>query len=95
MNPYVIAIPFAVLAIVAISLVWGMRGRGRLIECPECGEKFKRPAFTEKHYGAGFSVAGLGDFTCPKCKFKGRASSFKFADGAVSSGNNSSPGSTK
>jgi hypothetical protein len=88
----IIAVPVAAVAIIAFLLVWGMRGRGRLIECPECGERFKRPAVAEKHYGAGFSVSGLGDFTCPKCKYKGRASSFKYVDQSIGTGNSDSQG---
>jgi hypothetical protein len=91
----IIAIPVAVIIVIAFLVVWGMRGRGRLIECPECGATFKRPAFAAKHYGVGVSVTGLGDFTCPKCKYKGSVSSFKFVDEAVGSTNSDTQGNTK
>ncbi|HZW58302.1 MAG TPA: hypothetical protein VFF30_18580 [Nitrososphaerales archaeon] len=67
----------ALLVIIAVFLV-GMRGRGRLIECPECGERFRRPAFAQKHSGFGISMPGLGDYVCPKCNYKATTSSFRY-----------------
>jgi uncharacterized C2H2 Zn-finger protein len=59
-----------------------MRGRGRLIQCPECGAQFKRPAFAEKvvGLGPGPSLPGVGFFTCPQCKHRGGMSSFKYVN---------------
>ncbi len=73
-----IGIYIAIIAIVALVslMLWGVRGRGKPIKCPRCGETFKRPAFAEKHLGVGLSITGLGDYRCPKCGFKGRTSEF-------------------
>lgn len=81
-----IGIYVAIVAVgaVAILLLSGLRGRGRLIECPECGERFKRPALTEKSSGIGFTLPGLGDYTCPKCNYRGSTSSFRYVDDAKS-----------
>ena len=67
---------FVLIVIVGLLLL-GTRGRGKLIECPECGERFKRPAFAEKRGGVGFSLPGIGDFTCPKCNYRASTSSFR------------------
>ncbi len=90
-----IAIPVVVVVVIGLLLIWGIRGRGRLIECPECGTTFKRPAFAERRYGVGVSVSGLGDFTCPKCKYKGPTLSFKFVDQAIGSSTSDGQNSAK
>jgi hypothetical protein len=70
-----------------VVLLLGMRGRGRLIQCPECGAQFKRPAFTEKSVGFGPSLPGMGNYTCPKCKYRGNVSYFRYVDGKESNPN--------
>lgn len=50
------------------------------IVCPKCGDQFGRPLLQEKRHGFGFGLATLarsGDYTCPKCGYKGRATEFK------------------
>jgi hypothetical protein len=61
-------------------LMLGRRGRGRLIECPECWAQFGRPAYTQKTVGFGPSLPGMGNYTCPKCKHSGSVSSFKYVN---------------
>lgn len=73
-----IYVAVAVAAVVIALILVSMRGRGKLIECPECGARFGRPTFAQKHMGFGFSFSGLGDFTCPKCKYKARTTSFRY-----------------
>lgn len=80
--PIGIYIAIVALAVVVGMILLGARGRGKLIECPECGEAFKRPAFAEKAGGIGFSLPGLGDFTCPKCNYRARTSSFRSVQGS-------------
>jgi rubredoxin len=49
------------------------------IVCPECGAEFDRPRLQQKRYGFGFglaTLAGKGDYQCPKCSYKGRATEF-------------------
>jgi predicted RNA-binding Zn-ribbon protein involved in translation (DUF1610 family) len=48
----------------------------KMVKCPECGEEFKKPRFGEKRFGIGWTLASLGDFTCPKCRYKGPSSAF-------------------
>jgi predicted RNA-binding Zn-ribbon protein involved in translation (DUF1610 family) len=81
-----VVLVFAVVLITVLML--GRRGRGRLIECPQCGAEFKRPAYAEKSVGFGPSLPGIGSFTCPKCNYRGRANSFKYvkANGSNPSG---------
>ena len=74
-------IPVAVLVAVIVLFALGTRGRGRIIQCPECGEKFKRPAFAEKASGLGLSLPGIGYFTCPKCKYRASTTSFAYDAG--------------
>ena len=71
-----------VIAVIGVLLLFGRRGRGRLIECPECGAQFKRPAFAEKTVGFGPipALPGVGNFTCPKCKHRANTSSFRYVD---------------
>jgi hypothetical protein len=76
----VIGAILVVLSILVSLLLLGRRGRGRLIECPKCGAQFKRPAFAEKTVGFGPGLPGIGDFTCPKCKYRGNTSSFKYVN---------------
>ncbi|MDG6923768.1 MAG: hypothetical protein JRN67_10805 [Nitrososphaerota archaeon] len=73
---------------VAVMLLSGMRGRGRLIECPECGATFKRPAFAQKNSGLGFTFSDIGSFACPKCRHRGSTSSFSYVDKRFGSGSN-------
>lgn len=73
-------VAIAAIGILALLFLSGLRGRGRLIECPECGERFKRPALTEKSSGIGFSLPGMGDYTCPKCNYRGSTSNFRYVD---------------
>jgi hypothetical protein len=75
------AVLVVVVVLVTLSLL-GRRGRGRLIKCPECGAQFKRPAFAEKTVGFGPvpALPGIGDFTCPKCKYRANTSSFKYVN---------------
>jgi hypothetical protein len=74
------AIVVVVVVIVTLLLV-GMRGRGRLIQCPECGAQFKRPAFAKRATGLpGPGLPGIGDFTCPKCKHRASTSSFRYVN---------------
>jgi hypothetical protein len=78
----VIGVILVVIAAIGILLLFGMRGRGRLIECPECGARFKRPAFAEKTVGFGPvpALPSVGNFTCPKCKHRANTSSFRYVD---------------
>lgn len=78
----VIGAILVVLSILVSLLLLGRRGRGRLIECPKCGAQFKRPASAEKTVGFGPvpALPGIGDFTCPKCKYRGSTSSFKYVN---------------
>ncbi len=64
--------------VLVIILVLSFRGKGQPIKCPECGFKFKRP-LAEKSIGAGFAPRGLGSYTCPNCKYRGRTSKFERA----------------
>ena len=80
---YIVIGIFLVVAVVLVTLfLLGMRGRGRLIECPECGAQFKRPAFAEKTVGLGPvpGLPGVGNYTCPKCKYRANTSSFKYVN---------------
>ena len=83
------------IGLVVVLLLVGARGRGKLIECPECGERFKRPAFAEKNSGMGLSLPGVGSFACPKCNFRGSTSSFKYVDDNLTSGTTSYDGEDK
>jgi hypothetical protein len=69
-----------IVVVIVLVLLLGRRGAGRLIECPECGNKFPRPAFTEKTVGFGPSLPGMGNYTCPKCKYRASVSYFKYVD---------------
>jgi hypothetical protein len=71
-----------VIAVIGVLLLLGTRGRGRLIECPECGARFKRPAFAERATGLpGPALPGLGgQYTCPKCKHRANTSNFRYVD---------------
>jgi hypothetical protein len=82
MNGVYIAIGAILVVVVVIVslLLFGMRSRGRLIECPECGARFKRPAFAEKAVGFGPGLPGVGDYTCPICKYRASTSSFRYVD---------------
>ena len=74
-------IGIGIIVVVVVSLLLlGMRGWGRLIECPECSSRFKRPALAEKSSGVGFTLPGIGSFTCPKCSYRGSTSSFRYVD---------------
>ena len=73
------AVLVVVVVLVALFLL-GRRGRGRLIECPQCGAQFKRPAYAEKSVGFGPSLPGIGSFTCPKCNYRANSSSFKYVN---------------
>jgi rubredoxin len=75
-----IYIGIGTIAVIVIVFLVGMRGRGRMIECPECGAHFKKPAFAEKQGGVGFSLPGIGAYTCPQCKHRGNTSSFRYVD---------------
>lgn len=80
---YIIIGIFVAVPVVLVTLfLLGRRGRGRLIECPECGAQFPRPAAAEKTVGLGPvpAIPGVGNYTCPKCKYKGRTSNFKYVD---------------
>ncbi|HZW56277.1 MAG TPA: hypothetical protein VFF30_08320 [Nitrososphaerales archaeon] len=78
---YIMIGAILVVVVVLVSLLlFGMRGRGRLIECPECGARFKRSAFAEKSVGFGPGLPGIGDYTCPKCKHRANTSSFRYVD---------------
>jgi hypothetical protein len=74
-----------VVVLVALFLL-GRRGRGRLVKCPQCGAQFKRPASAEKTVGFGPipALPGVGDFTCPNCKYRANSSEFKYVDGKES-----------
>jgi hypothetical protein len=78
----VIGAILVVIVVIALLSLLGRRGRGRLIECPKCGAQFKRPAFAEKTVGFGPipALPGIGNFTCPKCKYMGNTSSFKYVN---------------
>jgi predicted RNA-binding Zn-ribbon protein involved in translation (DUF1610 family) len=73
----------AVVIGVAIVIVFAMstRGSGKTIECPECEYQFGRPAFAQRKYGVGVGPSQFGEFTCPKCGYKGEASSFRVVGG--------------
>jgi hypothetical protein len=73
------AILVVVVVLVALFLL-GRRNRGRLIKCPKCGTQFKRPAYAEKTVGMGPvpALPGVGDFTCPKCKYRANTSNFRY-----------------
>jgi hypothetical protein len=75
------AVLVVVVVLVTLFLL-GRRGRGRLIECPQCGAQFKRPAYAEKTVGFGPipALPGVGDFTCPKCKYRASSSSFRYVN---------------
>jgi len=74
------AIPI-VIVFIASGLLLGRRGRGRLVECPECGAQFKRPAYAEKPVGFGPGLPSTGgEFTCPKCKYRANTSSFRYVN---------------
>jgi hypothetical protein len=77
-----------IIVILGLLLV-GLRGRGRLIRCPECDAAFKRPAFAEKSSGIGFSIGGLGSYTCPNCKYRASTNSFAYVEGNDSSSSSS------
>lgn len=80
---YIFAGAVLVIVVVLVALfLLGMRGRGRLIRCPECGAQFKRPAFAEKTVGFGPipALPGIGDFTCPKCKYRANTSKFRYVN---------------
>ena len=50
-----------------------------IIVCPKCGEEFDKPRFQKKRHGFGIglaSLAGAGDYQCPKCRYKGEATEF-------------------
>ena len=68
-----------IIGVVSLMLL-GMRGRGRLVECPECGAQFKRPALATKSVGLGPGLMGMGDFTCPKCNHRANTSFFRYVD---------------
>ena len=78
----VIGLFIVVITVIVVLLLLGRRGRGRLIECPECGARFKRPAFAEKTVGFGPvpALPSVGNFTCPKCKHRANTSSFRYVD---------------
>ena len=80
-TPFGVYVGIIVIVIIAALFLVSMKGRGRLIECPECGEKFKRPAFAQKQSGIGFSLPGLGDYECPKCRYRASTSAFRYVDG--------------
>lgn len=48
----------------------------KMVRCPECGEEFKKPLFGEKRHGIGWTLASIGDLTCPKCGYKDHTSVF-------------------
>lgn len=73
-------IPVATVIIILAVFALGARGRGKPIKCPECSTVFKRPAFAEKKWGIGFSLPGIGDYTCPKCGHKSNTSNFVSAN---------------
>jgi hypothetical protein len=56
----------------------------RFVVCPQCGERFRWPIFTERYMGYGFTFYPLGRMTCPKCGFKDRSTKFKRANGSSS-----------
>ena len=57
----------------------------KMIKCPECGEEFKKPLFGQKRSGMGFTLAVVGDLTCPKCGYKGHTSTFVNAENDTTS----------
>jgi uncharacterized protein YlaI len=67
-------------AVLGILMLFGMRGRGRLIQCPECGARFKRPTFATKAIGIGPGLPGIGSYACPKCKHRANTSYFRYVD---------------
>jgi hypothetical protein len=71
-----------VAVVLATLFLLGRRGRGRLIECPECGAQFPRPATAEKTVGLGPvpALPGVGHYTCPKCKYSANTSNFKYVN---------------
>ena len=82
-------------AFVAVMLLSGMKGRGRLIKCPECGARFKRPAFAQKNSGLGLTFTNIGSFVCPKCGHRSSTSSFRHVDNRFDTGSNESKGKEK
>jgi rubredoxin len=49
------------------------------IVCPKCGAEFDKPRFPKRRFGFGFglsNLAGIGDYKCPKCGYKGPTSEF-------------------
>ena len=80
---YIIIGIFVVVPVVLVTLfLIGRRGRGRLIECPECGAQFPRPSTAEKTVGLGPvpALPGVGNYTCPKCKYRDRTSNFNYIE---------------
>ncbi|MHB1908763.1 MAG: hypothetical protein ACYCQJ_07800 [Nitrososphaerales archaeon] len=77
---YYLIIPVAMVIIILAVFALGARGRGKPIKCPECDAVFKKPAFVEKKGGIGFSLPGIGDYTCPKCGYRGNTSNFVSAE---------------
>jgi DNA-directed RNA polymerase subunit RPC12/RpoP len=57
----------------------------KFVKCPDCGEEFKKPLFGQKRFGIGISITGLGDYTCPKCGYKGQISTFVVVEKDASS----------
>lgn len=67
-----------VIGIVALVAYLSSRRMGKTVRCPECGNEFKRPLVPEKRSGLGFTLAPqIGDYTCPKCHYRGHAMDFQ------------------
>jgi len=48
-----------------------------IVVCPNCGNHFPRPFFTERRFGVGFSIGPMGAIKCPSCGYKAGWGVFK------------------
>jgi DNA-directed RNA polymerase subunit RPC12/RpoP len=53
------------------------------IVCPKCGAEFDKPGFPQRRHGFGIglsTLAGIGDYQCPQCGYKGSTDEFKLGE---------------
>ena len=79
--PYFIGIT-AILIVAVAALLISLRGRGKLLKCPDCGMVFAAPAFDDKISGLGKTFAGTGRLKCPKCGISRSRRDYLKADAA-------------
>lgn len=71
MLPYSSILPTAaMIAAVAIFLVWGLVEQGKKLRCPNCSRVFDAPFADRKLFGLGFTFPYFGEVICPKCGVK-------------------------